>query len=386
MEIAGSEISVVASVVTVAVLIVTAFWWATRVSNSPAEQEVHVGTIQSGTPNTRSAKSKKRKEKASAVSKQPASLEVSVSQSPSSPIFLDSSKLNKLSDDSNAQNHPIDIPSSAKSISPRMQVPKLEMSGKIEAESDIKSSSSKNSQPWIQASRIKAPILVPSLTSSMALTTVLEEDDEISDSGVSLSVTRTYDGEEYSMTPRDMEADILETPRGRLEWQQFKAATERASLLTRISKLEEDAAVVKKTHEAHLRTLEAEKRDFSNEADKIKLAFDELKKESKLVKAQLEEALKLKIQAQEALAKKNATVGKPSPPKRPKMVDHGVAACIIEEDPEKVQLRRDLGDVQSELKELMNKYKELQIQSENERKSSNDKTNDLVNNVKKIRF
>ena len=129
MEIAGSEISVVASVVTVAVLIVTAFWWATRVNNSPVEQEVHVGTIQSGTPNTKSAKSKKRKEKASAVSKQPASLEVSESQSPSSPIFLHSSKLNKLSDDSNAQNHPIDVPRSAKSMSPRMQVPKLEMSG-----------------------------------------------------------------------------------------------------------------------------------------------------------------------------------------------------------------------------------------------------------------
>ncbi len=137
---------------------------------------------------------------------------------------------------------------------------------KIEVESDKKSSTIVGSQAQIHTGKIKASTLVPSLVSSMALTTVLEEDDdEVSDSGVSISVTRTYDGDEYPMTPRDMEADILETPRGRLEWQQFKAATERATLLARISKLEEDAAVVKRTHEAQIRTLEAERDDYFTE-------------------------------------------------------------------------------------------------------------------------
>lgn len=51
----------------------------------------------------------------------------------------------------------------------------------------------------------------------------------------------TVDGEAAGhLTPRhDMVADILETPRGRREWQEYKDSTERVQLRDRLKELEE---------------------------------------------------------------------------------------------------------------------------------------------------
>ncbi len=113
----------------------------------------------------------------------------------------------------------------------------------------------------------------------------------------------------------------------------------------------------------------------------MKASYDELKKESKLVKAQLDESVRQGRQAQEALAQKTATA-KQSPPKRPKMVDHGVSACIVADDIEKAQLRKDIADGRSEFQELLEKFRTLEFQLEKEQKSNGEKTSELVNNVR----
>lgn len=61
-----------------------------------------------------------------------------------------------------------------------------------------------------------------------------------------MSITMTLDGEILGpLTPRmDMVADILETPRGRREWQDFEKSAERVKCQDRISSLEEKCKVL----------------------------------------------------------------------------------------------------------------------------------------------
>ena len=90
---------------------------------------------------------------------------------------------------------------------------------------------------------------------------------ELSDDDENLSITMTVDGEAAgSLTPRnEMVADILETPRGRREWQEFKDSAERVQLRERLqeleekcSELEEDRARCVAAHEDENSRLRAE--------------------------------------------------------------------------------------------------------------------------------